>query len=133
MIPAQNIFPALLSLAGILVGMILARIAPEEIPQGKKYFHFLERVLFMSLSIISSFLLYGQHIVLFLLFIISVILVFIFTFSITNPLVLLVSYVFFFIPYFISGTSSALVPSLLFLYGFPVGTILLYERQKKRS
>ena len=48
----------LISLSGLLAGVFLSHLAPEELAAGKKYFILLYRALFMVLSFLISYLLY---------------------------------------------------------------------------
>ena len=129
----------LFALIGIVFGIILARIASEELVAGKKYFIFLKRFLFLlAVVVVIDNLSNILWRVLFL--VLAVILVYLdvkyyFKFNLKFKSKINISYLeigyylMFIVPYLLlsNQTFRLLLASIIFLYGFPVGT-LLYEK-----
>ncbi len=88
-----KIIIAALSSAGLLSGVALSYIAPEELAAGRKYFIYLLSILFVVDLKIESTLAYLFH------------------------------YLAFLTAYFLIQ-DGILIAALLFLYGFPAGTLL---------
>jgi len=103
----------LLSFIGLLIGILLAKISPEELKPGKKYFIMLKKL--VLLSIILSLLYYTKFS--FLLFFIGIMFAYFF-----NHI-----YLYLGISIVISLVSkqfNVLIASLIFIYGLPHGTLL---------
>ena len=49
------------SFTGILLGWLLAKIAPEELKHGQKYFQLLKQVLFLAISLAGLILMWKQN------------------------------------------------------------------------
>lgn len=120
----------LLSYLGFAVGIILSRIAEEEIKPAEKIFQVLQQGLFLGAMVIAAGVFYFQNrYALMALPIVFVVLHFIF--KIKNYISSMVlHYVFFTVLYlaiFISTTTewSILLPIIVFLYGFPSGSLLM--------
>ncbi|MBI2669004.1 hypothetical protein HYX14_04120 [Candidatus Woesearchaeota archaeon] len=115
----------LLGLTGIAGGMALAKIAPEELEPGEKYFILLQRLLFSVLVIASSVLLMKEsRFVVFGLFLIGAVASFIYTIIAPSKVGLIATYLLFLLPSLTLSSSPPLTASLLFLYGLPLGTLL---------
>lgn len=147
-----------LSLAGILCGVALSYIAPEELADGKKYFTWLKRVLWVillgitgySLVLIQNYTLLTIGVILFvgllvldfikenivsdtnhhtkchLLLgedILSCIKIYVFEYKYNY----LFNYVLLIATYFLLPSNQLLFASVIFLYGFPSGTLLRME------
>lgn len=114
-----------ISLSGLLAGIALSRIAPEEFHQGKKYFVLFQQILFAAISLAIFFWLY-QNSRFFLIPAAAVILTALFfvDLKIKKNISYLLHYIFFLMAYFMLPDAT-LVAALLFLYGFPVGTLLI--------
>ena len=117
-----------ISLSGLLAGIALSRIAPEEIRQGKKYFVLFQRLLFAAISSVILFLLY--QISSFMLIPVAAILTALFfaDIKLKKNISYLLHYFFFLMVYFMLDDAT-LVAALLFLYGLPVGTMLLTKHE----
>ncbi|MDP3990476.1 MAG: hypothetical protein Q8Q01_04715 [archaeon] len=119
-------YEILLSLVGILIGVILARIAKEELILGKGYMLLFKNSLYSIISIITIYFLYQKSITIALIFL--VITIFLFTFLLIkySPYLEIGTYIIFMIPAIIIQNQNyiLLVTSLLFLYGFPVGSLI---------
>ncbi len=141
----------LISLTGLLFGLLLAYISPEELKPGKKYFLLLKQVLFVlaSLLILYYFYLLNSFIYL-LLFLILAVVLFILGLKrgefycrilacsklgwlSTSPILTLKNKFFSLLPYLLflpsyfliqNPTFRLILLSLIFLYGFPVGSLL---------
>ena len=118
---------------GLIIGIILAYIAPEELKDGKKYFIFLQNFL---LLLILFFLLYLYKFNLALNILISLALFFLLYFYLNNKKhqkIKYIDYAFLGIIFYLSAknTSLFLVQSaLIFIYGFPAGSLLLKIKKK---
>ena len=128
-----NILQVLFSLSGIVFGLALTYIAPEEIQPGKKYFIFLKRILFVLISgtIIYSFAV-SINVPLLLLSLAFLLPLFMVDFKIKRKEAYWLHYLFFVIAYFfISEVQLKIIlASLIFLYGFPVGSLLKGDGDK---
>ena len=123
MIPADlvtTLVIPLLSLAGLLAGVILSYIAQEEVSAGRKYFIITYRVIFILLLFAITWFLSFPLIIFFLF---SAIILFALDLKKYYWFMFIVHYVFFLAGYFLSG-KQVIVAVVLFLYGRPVGTLL---------
>ena len=110
----------LLSISGLLMGVILSRLAREELSAGKKYFVLLYRIFFLLLSLIITYFL-SFPIILFFFFFALVLLLLDLKKSYRSQFYL--HYLLFIVGYFLSG-KQIIVAVFIFLYSLPVGTIL---------
>lgn len=118
-----------LSLFGMVFGIILAYIAPEELKLGKKYFFIIKRIIFVLLFFLINyyFFIFNKYLSL-VLFTTTAICLFVLElkfkklylyYEIGNYLIFMVS--FFLIQ---DKTFQLILISLIFLYGLPAGIIL---------
>ncbi|PIN75451.1 hypothetical protein COV17_03870 [Candidatus Woesearchaeota archaeon CG10_big_fil_rev_8_21_14_0_10_36_11] len=121
-----SLLPLLFSITGILFGYILARIAPEELNSGKKYFILLQHVLYGLIVILTGYYLYNVNLVILFVWVSIAVAFFILKLKIKTKYKEIGSYIIFAVPYFIntSQTFQLLLVTLIFLYGFPFGTLL---------
>lgn len=136
------IIKLLLSLTGIVIGVILAKIAAEELKLGDKYFEIIRRALFVILFlVINYYFLMEKMIVHLIIFALLMILLFaanLFFVShrkVKKQYLEAANYLVFIIPYLLIGDSAfqLLIVSLIFLYGFPVGTLLAMHLKYHRN
>ena len=115
----------LISLTGIIFGIILAKIAPEELSAGKKLFLIIKRTLFILIFFLVNYYLI-QKIFIIIPFTILMIILFVMELKTNNILYEIATYLLFIIPYFFIAEQSIqlLLASLIFLYGLPTGTLL---------
>ena len=115
------------SLTGIIFGLLLAKIAPEEMEDGKKYFIFIKRLLFIIILVVVSyyFIVVGMMIY-FSLFLLLMIILFILELKLKNKKLEISNYIIFIAPYFLINQRSfhLTLASLIFLYGLPLGSLL---------
>ena len=114
---------------GLFLGLLIGYVTKEELKPGKKYFNILRHVLFIAILIV--FFVKNPSII-FFIFIAALIIIF----SFSKHREALYSYalaVIFFISWRFNG--FALLAPLVFLYGFPVGSIYLcnHLKQKKKK
>ncbi|MEW6063073.1 MAG: hypothetical protein AB1571_01745 [Nanoarchaeota archaeon] len=110
----------LLSFTGLLIGVLLAKLSPEEVKPGKKYFIILKKL--VLLSIIITLVYYTKF--LFLSFFIGVLFAYFFNYAyLYLGLSLIVSV--------ISKQFNLLIASFIFIYGLPYGTLLNKNILKK--
>lgn len=118
------------SLSGIIFGMILSLISPEEMLPGKRYFILLRRTLFAAISLSIVLSLFG-NIFLSLFFLIIFTILFLSESRFNNKSFYVIHYILFIIPYFlISEQNRSILASLIFLYGFPAGTLLRIKNER---
>ncbi|MEK6969152.1 MAG: hypothetical protein AABW48_01865 [Nanoarchaeota archaeon] len=128
--PFNELLLPLVSLTGLLFGIILSFIAPEELTSGKKYFMLFKQSLFVIISgiIIFSFL-QSRQFYLVLLFALSAAALFFLDLKLKKKKYrryYVLHYFLFLLPYFLNHNVSfrLILISLIFLYGFPLGTLL---------
>ena len=110
----------ILSLGGVLAGMLLSYIASEELSAGKKYFVISYRIIFVLLSVIIVYFLSFYMLMIFLFF---AILLLILDLKKHRTFLFYVHYLFFLAGYFLSGQQT-IIAAMIFWYGLPVGTLL---------
>jgi len=119
-------FEILLSLTGIILGIVLAEIAKEELNLGKPYLILFKNVLFLIISSVTIYFLYQLSMTIAL--VLLIILIFLFTSLLMkySPYLEIAIYLFFMMPFVVVENQIyiILVTSLLFLYGFPVGSLI---------
>lgn len=120
------IFPLLLALTGILGGIALSFIAPEELKAGRKYFQISKLGLFVILTGLVGYLFWTMHHFLALgIFAVLAILIFIINVKCKYKWVEIINYALFITPYFmIAPSDRLLIASAIFIYGLPTGTLL---------
>ncbi|GEM_PF-1692757 len=128
----SNFIIPLLSLAGLVVGIILSRLAQEELQAGKKYFTLLYRLIFVILSTLLAYYLSLTSVLVAVLAILLFLLLLITDYLQPRPWLFLVQYIFFIVGYFLSG-KKLLIAAILFLYGLPIGTLLGEKLNKKNK
>lgn len=114
--------------AGIIMGSIVALIAKEELKSGRKYFLALEKFMIAGILLLSIF--FAQHTVLKIVFAAILVYLFVFKFSFNDIII----YLLFGFIYFIFANNFnilILLSSLMFLYGFPAGTMTVCENYSK--
>ena len=119
-------FEILLSLIGIILGIVLARIAKEELNLGKPYLILFKNVLFLIISIVTVYFLYQISITISV--VLLVVLIFLLTFMLIkySPYLEIAVYLFFMTPFILIENQTYILSatSLLFIYGFPVGSLI---------
>ena len=112
---------------GLFIGLLIGYMAKEELKPGKKYFDILKHALFIAILVV--FFVKNPSVV-FIIFI--AVLVIIFSFSRKwETLYYYALAVIFFLSWHYNG--FALLAPLIFLYGFPIGSIYLYNHIKKKK
>lgn len=137
----NQLFVLPLSLLGFLFGIILALIAPEELRPGKKYFLLIKKILFCFILLLPLFLfIYLKNYYFVLIIIIYLVLYFLILRKKKFWLKEIFNYSFFIITYLVfiilnlKNNLIIILPSLIFLYGLPAGTLFrlsLIEKQEK--
>lgn len=119
-------FKLIFALSGILLGLLLAYIAPEELKQGQKYFRILEKILFFGLVLTSLFFLWQESLILTISLLFIGVILFIVKLKFKTVFLEIPVYILFAVPYFLYNipTFRLLIATLLFLYGFPLGLLL---------
>lgn len=123
----SEILMILVSLTGILFGILLSYIAPEELLSGKKYFKIIKKILFVIISLTALFYFFQDQQYLWL-FLMSALSITLFTLidKIKGPLFQGAPYFLFILPFFLNRneTFHLILASLIFLYGLPTGNLL---------
>ena len=120
---------AIISYLGLLVGILLIKMAPEEQKPGRKYFVFLKAVFFFFIIALILFY-YGVNLIFSL-----AILVLLFVFMINKKLHLemsaIVYLLFGFVFYFSSKIFDLFIieSALIFLYGIPASSLIIKPRK----
>jgi len=120
---------SLISFSGLLIGMVLAFTAKEELEPGKKYFILLQK---LTLLLILIFLLNFFNINLYLRIIIYVLFIFLMTINIKSQII----YPALATVFFLSSKNPELFITnsiLIFLYGFPAGSLFAKKLIKKKK
>lgn len=120
------ILPLIIGISGILAGIALSFIAPEELKQGWKYFKVAKFILFIILvGLIGYSFLPTHHFLNMGIFATISIIVFILNLKFKYQWLELLNYALFIILYFLlSSSHQLLIASALFIYGLPTGTLL---------
>ena len=120
---------SLISFSGLLVGIILAFTAKEELKPGKKYFMLMQKI---TLLMILIFLLNFFNINLYLRITIYVLFILLMAINIKSQII----YPVLGIVFFISSKNPELFiinSILIFLYGFPTGSLFAKKIIKKKK
>lgn len=119
----------IIAFLGLYFGLIIGYMAEEELKPGRKYFVALKHLLF--LVILALFFIKNPSII-FIIFLALLIIIFSFS-KYRETLYYFTLAVVFFLSWHFNG--FALIAPLIFLYGFPVGSIYLYNhlKDKKKS
>ena len=120
-----EIFLPLFSLTGILFGLILSFIAPEELTPGKKYFILLRRSLFVLATLLILFT-FRNNLYLVLIFLALSAALLALDMKVKNIFVSFLPYVLYLPAFFLllEPHFRMVLVILVFLYGFPLGTLL---------
>ena len=114
------------SLTGVIFGIILANIAPEEILPGKKYFLWLKRILLFSIFLFIGYNIFLVEKYLLLILLLLLLILFILELKLESNYYEIGYYFIFILAYvFLSSTILAV---LIFLYGLPTGTLLFKNK-----
>ncbi len=120
------ILPLLLSLTGIIAGIALSFIAPEELKPGWKYFRMVKLGLFIVLAGVIGYSFWSrQNFIGVGIFAVLAIILFIINLKFRQRWLELINYLLFITPYFFqSDQFQIMTASVIFLYGLPAGTLL---------
>ncbi len=112
----------LIALGGLLIGVLLSYLASDEVVQ-RKYFVVVKYVLMVLLFLMVSYFL--PYPVL-LVFVVSALILFVLSIKINHPLLEIAVYIVVIVPYFLylDPMARLVTASVLFVYGFPAGTLL---------
>lgn len=117
----------LFACTGIVFGVILAMIAPEELQVGKKYFKIIKKTLFVLLFFIINYSFYvsSQYILLILFSIITIVL-FVIELTKWKQVYEIINYILFLVPFFFVGgiENKMILATIIFIYGLPTGTMI---------
>ena len=103
---------------GIIIGIILGKITKEELKPGKKYILFFKNVLLAGIFVVS--IAYSLNIIMSIVLVLILIYLLIFKFKF-NDIIVYASFAFI---YFIIS-KNILLPVLMFIYGFPTGSLMV--------
>jgi len=124
------------SFTGILLGWLLAKIAPEELKHGQKYFQLLKQVLFLAISLAGLILMWKQNSWLWF-FIILVISIGLYVTNLKQKYfpTSLFEYLLYILIYAATQIQQGqfFIAALIFLYGFPIGLMIEKPKPKKHD
>ena len=122
----------LVSLGGLLGGIFLHHIAPEEVSAGKKYLILLYRSLFVLLSGFILYFLYSTSLLLTAIYLVFSVVLLTIDLKMHRAWFFAVHYLFFLTGYFFSS-QQLVITVMIFLYGLPVGTLLQIKMHKQED
>ena len=121
------------SLSGLLFGLFLALIAPEELRAGRIYFKTAAAVLFLLIILVGSFYFFSfsEYFIL-TIFLLTTILIFGVELKYELFWLMIINYLLFSALYFLITETNLqlLLACLIFLYGLPIGTLLKMTGEK---
>ncbi len=124
------------SLTGVLLGIALSQIAPEEMHPGKKHLLLLRRILFVTALLTVSYGLFevGKYIHLGIFAALGVTLIAT-DLNLKTEWHQIGIFLLFIIPYvlFLEQQLRLVTASLIFVYGFPLGTLLMEENDAEKN
>ncbi|MBU0457176.1 MAG: hypothetical protein ABH824_00695 [Nanoarchaeota archaeon] len=132
----NQILVLLFSLTGIIFGIALSYIAPEELSFGKKYLILLKMILIaISFSVVVFYLFPSKEFYLLIFFVTTLVAVFSLESKVKNKYYPLFYYPAFIITYFFYNDDSfkLILASIIFFYGFPIGTLLKTNFKKNEK
>src|SRR3989344_8721789 len=125
----NNIITSLIVFSGLIFGAILALIAKEELKPGKRYFRIFQNILFAIIAAITIYFAYIVNIFL-AMSVLGISLYVLFSGSRFADIMMYSKFAFIF--YFTRNTEFfILLSSLIFLYGFPAGTLFADSLKEK--
>jgi len=123
---------AILVSIGIISGVILGKMAKEELKPGKKYFALIQTAIIFIMIVYASMFNLSAYV--------SVILAFLLLLKLSHfkfteepkPLFYYIAYAFFAFTFFEASRSASLIifPSLIFIFGLPTGSLLLMRKKR---
>jgi hypothetical protein len=121
-----------ISLAGILCGIALTYIAPEELSPGRKYF-ILGKWLLWAIFIISSTIFFyqeGEYISLIIL-VLAFILIYLSEISFIHRYryIFMMEYLVLIITLLLLPARQSILATIIFIYGLPAGTLLIISEE----
>ncbi|PIN87916.1 hypothetical protein COV12_01235 [Candidatus Woesearchaeota archaeon CG10_big_fil_rev_8_21_14_0_10_32_24] len=126
------VYALIFSFTGILLGWLLAKIAPEELKHGQKYFELLKKWFFITIVLAGLILMWKQDSWLwFFIILILAIGIYITHLKLKNFPTTLFEYLYFILIYVATQIQNGqfFLAALIFLYGFPIG--LMIEKLSK--
>lgn len=128
----------LLAYTGLFFGLLLGKIAKSELRDGKKYFILLQNILVLIILIVFILsLINNKYLMIFLIVLIIVIFMTIYSKSRSiyrNLIEIKYAYIIFgALIFFINESVNHffIILSLIFIFGLPSGSIILYEKKRK--
>lgn len=129
-------FASLISYSGFLIGMLLARIAPEEQKPLEKHLIFLRKLLLSAIFVFLMFYFFNSYANL-IISIVYVIFLFFIEYWINGLLKKsIIIYQMLGIIFFLSSKNAnlfAIESSLIFLYGLPTSSLLCNQHNKRKK
>ena len=115
-------------IAGLVMGIILGRIAKEELKPGRKYLLLFQNILLSAVFVAAVFSFESMLAKIILAAILAYLVIFDYLFN------WVLAYASFGFIYFssLNNINLILISALMFIYGFPTGSLLMAKRMKKR-
>jgi hypothetical protein len=117
----------IISFLGLFVGLILSRIAFEELKDGKKYFIIIQLLLWII--IVNAIIFYYNSLIYVIMGVLLVVLIFILKYIFKNKIRLL-DYIIMGILFYYSAAFPGLLKittAAIFLYGFPTASLIVLD------
>ena len=130
------VYALIFSFTGILLGWLLAKIAPEELKHGQKYFQLLKQVLFIAISLAGLILMWKQNSWLwFFIILILAIGLYITNLKHKSFPTSLFEYLLYILIYAATQIEQGqfFIAASIFLYGFPIGLMIEKPKPKKHD
>jgi hypothetical protein len=130
------VYALIFSFTGLLLGWLLAKIAPEELKHGQKYFQLLKQVLFIAITLSGLILMWKQSSWLwFFVILILAIGLYVTNMKQKNFPTTLFEYLLYVLIYVATQIEQGqfFIAALIFLYGFPIGLMAEKPKPKKHD
>ena len=124
----QYLLSAVLAGVGLLIGVVQAKISPEELKAGKPYFVFLKKILFFIMLVLFSYYLIENKIILAVVVILSGLILYKYDFD-----YIFIYPLFGFMLYSFTHDNFlfSIFAVLIFFIGFPIGTLVFLTQNKR--
>jgi hypothetical protein len=124
----NELLASLVAGSGIICGAILAKIAKEEIKPGIRYFTLIKNILFAGIILITSFYYFGINPLISGIVLVPIALLHIKKFQ---PALIYITFAVIYILSIKNESLYLLISSLIFIAGFPIGTLAYGIKKRK--
>lgn len=123
---------ALIVALGIICGLVLGKVAKEELKPGKKYLALLQSIIILLMVVFAAYFNLRPYIPVLLAFLFLARLHHVKVLQEPRPVFYYFAYIIFALLFFEASRSVSLImfPSLIFAYGLPTGSLLLMRKKR---